>query len=386
MSTRLARFGLVLAAMTTLSAAPAARAAEVDARVRGQLDLAAAPSNTAVDLNLLNAGGSPFDPWRFRLFVEGKPAEHFEVFTQVHASEATGLLVYGAYATWTPDLERDLHVQAGKIPWPIGTYGPRSYADKNFLVGAPLFASYHTTFPWADPAPDADALLAQAGERTGRPIVYDFCWDFGAVVLGSAKPLEFSLGVVHGTPSGAVAGRDNNDDKSLLGRVGVMPTPGTRFGISGSAGSYLPDAFDPALPAGTSAERYDQVLVMADAEWTYDRFELRGEGMVNRWETPTLGNLTVRGGYVEGRWAFPAGWYLAGRYDVLRFDEIQGSSGPPRPWDDDVTRIEAGVGYRVDRHVVAKAVYQVTTRDSGAGGPAAERKDDLVAAQLTIGF
>lgn len=376
----------VLVGLALLLAPRDGAAEEIDVQVRGLLDLVAAPANEANELNVLNAGGSPFDPYRFRLFVEGKPADKFEVFTQIHGSEATGLLIYGAYATWTPDPARDLHVQAGKIPWAIGTFGPRAYSDKNPLVGAPLFASYHTTFAWADPAPDADGLLARAGDRSGRPIVYDFCWDFGATVLGSVKPLEFSLGVVNGTPSGAVAGRDNNGDKSFLGRIGVMPTPGTRLGVSGSVGSYLPSGLDPFLPAGTRAESYDQVLVMADAEWAFDRFELRGEGMVNTWQAPLLGDLTVRGGYVEGKMAFSAGWFAAGRYDVLRFDDLQGTSGPVRPWDADVTRFEGGLGYRIDRHVTAKAVYQSTKRDPGPGAATAARTDNLLAAQVVIGF
>jgi hypothetical protein len=387
---RIARawFAIALAAVAATvapsGAVPAAHADESTVQVRGLLDLVLAPSNEASELSLLNAGGSPFDPYRFRLFVEGKPSENFDVFTQLHYSEATGVYIYGAYATWTPDPERDLHVQAGKIPWPIGTFGPRTYSDKNPLIGAPLFYTHHTTFPWFSPGPSADGLLAAAGSRSGRPVIYDYCWDFGVVALGSVRPLEFSLGFTNGTPSAADAGRDANTDKTILGRLGITPTASTRFGVSGAAGSYMQDALEPALPIGTSAERYDQVALMADAEFSQGRFELRGEGVVNVWESPTLGDLTCRGWYVEGKLGFPSGMFLAARWDEMTFDEISPSVGPARPWDDDLRRFEGGVGYRIDRHVLAKAVYQVNWKDPGDAGET--RKLDLLAAQLSLGF
>ncbi len=386
-----------LVLLCSLALPAIASADDLDLRVRGLLDLVGGPNNDAVLLNTMNAGGSPFDPWRGRLFVEGGPGDEIDAFVQLHLSDESGVFIYGAYATWTPVAERDLHLQAGKIPWPIGTYGPRTYSDKNPLVGTPLLYQYHTSLSFDGGPADIDALLSEAGQGQygvdyapgpggwrGMPIVYDFCWDFGAALIGSARPFEFSLGVTNGTPSAAQAGRDNNQDKSIMGRVGLAPLPGLRFGVSGSTGAYLSDDVEATLPPGRSAESYDQTLFMADIEYATGRFELRGEGALNTWETPSLGDLTVRGYYVEGKYAFPVGAFVALRFDQLRFDEVQGSTGPARPWDDDVTRLEGGVGYRFDRHVIAKLVYQDNTLDPGAGGDS--RSSDLVAAQVSLGF
>jgi len=365
--------------------------------LRGLLDLALAPNNDAVALNQLNAGGTAFDPYRARLFVDGKPSDHFDVFAQLHLSEQSGVLIYGAYATWTPDLERDLHLEAGKLPNPIGTYPPRTYSDKNPLMGMPLTCQYHTSFRGDLLVPDIDALLSEAGNGQygvdyapgdggwrGMPIVYDFCWDVGIVALGSLRPLEFSIGVTNGTPSASNPGRDNNEDKSVMGRVGINPIPSLRVGVSASTGAYLPNDVEPGLPAGTSAERYDQTLYMVDAEWMWDRLELRGEGVFNTWETPNLGDLDVTSWYLEGKFAFLAGAYVAARYDQMLFEDIQGTTGPARPWDDDVRRFEGGLGYRFDRRVLGKVVYQTTTLDPGPTG--ASRTENLVAAQLSLGF
>ena len=70
--------------------------------------------------------------------------------------------------------------------------------------------------------------------------------------------------------------------------------------------------------------------------------------------------------------------------DGLDFEEVQGTTGPARPWDDDVRRIEAGVGYRFARKVIGKLVYQATTLDPGPAGES--RTSDLVAAQMSLGF
>lgn len=370
---------------------------DFDVHVRGLLDIVAGPNNDAVTLNRLNAGGSAFDPWRGRLFVEGSANDRINIYTQLHLSDESGVFVYGAYAAWTPIAERDLSLQAGKIPWPIGTFGPRTYSNKNPLVGTPLLYQYHTSLRGDVMPADIDALLSEAGQGQygvnyapgpggwrGMPIVYDFCWDFGAALIGSARPFEFSLAVTNGTPSSANAGRDTNGDKSIMGRIGLLPLPGLRLGVSGSTGAYMPDDIEASLPPGTSAERYDQNLLMADLEYAFSRFELRAEGAINTWETPTVGDLTLHGYYVEGKYAFANGAFVAARYDALLFDEVQGTTGPARPWDDDVYRFEGGIGYRFDRHVIAKVVYQKTTLDPRPAGDF--RSSELVAAQVSLGF
>jgi hypothetical protein len=63
---------------------------------------------------------------------------------------------------------------------------------------------------------------------------------------------------------------------------------------------------------------------------------------------------------------FYPGLYLAGRLDLLRFGKISDAninSGIEMPWDRDVTRVEAVVGFRPVRNVLVKAGYQWTTVD-----------------------
>jgi hypothetical protein len=218
------------------------------------------------------------------------------------------------------------------------------------------------------------------------PIVYDVCWDVGAVITGSARPLEFAGGVVNGTPSNAAPGRDENTGKSFLARVGLTPVAGVRVGVSGSIGPYLSNEVESDLPFGKKAEDYNQVVGMGDLELLYGHAELRAEGVLNRWETPTVGDLDVRGYYVEGKYSFPVGLYLAARWSRIVFGEIRDSTGASRPWDDTVGRLEYGAGFRVRRDVTAKLVSQSDWIEPNTVGAKKNRRYDVVAAQLSIAF
>ena len=149
----------------------------------------------------------------------------------------------------------------------------------------------------------------------------------------------------------------------------------------------LDDCGEPAgtLPPGRRAEDYHQVLAMADAEWSYAHLTLRAEGYSNAWETPTVGDLRVKGFYVEGKYTLPAGLYVAGRHEIMRFSDLTDSLGAARPWDADWDRTEAGLGYRITRGAIAKLVYQTNLRRADPAGEPS-RRHDLVAGQLTLRF
>jgi hypothetical protein len=360
----------------------------------GQFDVVAASRGPAIALNAFNRGDGPFDTYRLRLFAEAPVADGVGVFAQLMYQEDVGASLYGAYAMVTPFPASDLHVIGGKIPWRIGTYAERTYSNRNPLIGTPLMYQYHTSLRADRLPPSADALAGAAGsgqfgpvyDASGRgwrgmPIVYDRCWDAGIMVTGSARPIEFSAGLVNGAPSNPNAGNDRNSGKSWLGRIGLQPWPGVRVGASGSWGPYLPDAFAAGMPPGKTVNGYAQKLLMADGEWLVSHLEIRGEGIWNVWETPTAGDAEVRGGYVEARIALPHGAFAAGRWDVLRFGDVTDSTGAARAWDLDLSRVEAGLGYRVQRGVIVKAIYQQTRFLRGS-----DIRESLYAAQAALSF
>jgi hypothetical protein len=374
------------------------RASAADIEGRALLDFVAASNTDALPLNWDDEGSSPFNPYSFRVFADGSVTPKLEGHAQVLYRESIGLRLIGAYAMYSPWLEKDLHLAAGKIPWWIGTYADREYSDKNPLVGTPMMYQYRTPLAWYEVDPDVDYLLAKAGRlpggglspagpayATGAPIVWESWWDVGVMALGSARPLEFSVGVVSGTPGWGSPGEEENHGKSFLGRLGLTPHPAVRVGMSGSIGPYPMAFLDFELPPDKDPEDYDQELVMADAEVLVGYAEVRGEAYANTWETPYVGNLHVRGYYVEGKYTLPHGFWLAGRWEIQRFSKVTDSTGLVQPWDIDRNRAEVGAGYRVSKDVLAKLVYQ---RNHEIAANAFEQPDDkdIAAASLTIRF
>jgi len=374
-------------------AAAAAPASAANFSWRGIIDVTATGHSEGFQANSLTRGDNPFDPYGLRLVLEGTVNPQFSVFGQIVLHDPSGVYVDGAYAMWTPGAEHDFHVLAGKIPWIIGTFAPRTYSDKNPLIGKPLIYQHHTTLVWFTTPPNADALLASrgtgqvgigylGGEGYGMAIVDDSWWDTGVVANGSAHGVEYALGVTNGTPGWGNTGEDENRGNTLLGRIGFTPIPWLRFGASGARGPYLIKDLGTTLPPGKRPEDYDQQLVMGDLEVLQGHFELRAEAVANTWETPEAGNLDVRGGYVEGKLALPAGLWAAARWDVMRFGDVADSTGALQPWDYNQDRIETGLGLRWDRNVLLKGVFQRNIQHEVA----TDRRSDLYGLQLTLVF
>ena len=393
-----ARAGRTLVAVTiAIAAGSAAPAHATEFHFHGLLDLVAAGRGQAYDYNVLMRDDSPFNPYGLRLFADARVNPRLEIYSQLVLRDATDPYVDGAYLLFTPSPKHDLHVLAGKIPWAIGTYAPRTYSNHNPLIGAPLMYQYHSTLVWYEVVPSADALLATSGsgqyginyfgysEGRGMALVDDSYWDVGATLSGSQRPLEYALGMTAGTPGWGSTQQDENHGRSVMGRIGMAPLPGVRLGVSGAYGPYLVAGLEPLMPAGKSVTDYHQKLGMADLELLVANLEVRGEAARNVWETPTVGNLEVTSGYVEAKYSLSFGAFLAGRWDAQRFGKIANSAGVKHPWDSDVTRIETGVGYRFSRDAVAKLVYQ-HTRLEIESVPSDKRGHDLVAAQVSIAF
>jgi len=384
-----------VAAALVLVSATRSHASEF--HIRGLLDVVAAPRGHAYDGNVLIRGGSPFDAYGLRMFGGGQVDDRLQVFLQVLLRDAVSPYVDGAYALFTPMAGRDLHVLAGKVPWAIGTYAPRTYSNKNPLIGAPLMYQYHSTLLWYEVVPSADALLATAGsgqygvnyfgyrEGRGMTLVDDSYWDVGVTLVGSARPIEYAFGVTAGTPGWGSTSQEENSGKSVLGRLGLAPLPSVRLGVSGAYGPYLIEPLNPRLPPGRDVGDYHLKLALADVEILTGHIEARAEGAYNVWETPTVGDLQVTSGYVELRYALSFGAFLAGRLDAMRFGKIADSAGEMRSWDSDLSRIEAGAGYRFSRDALAKLVYQRTSYSVSPDPTVAPRRS-LVAAQLSVAF
>jgi hypothetical protein len=232
-------------------------------------------------------------------------------------------------------------------------------------------------------APGLAAITGEPGR--GMPILYESCWSIQWELLGEIGPFEYSVGMTPGAVSNPLRGR-GVPGSQWLARLGVVPVPALRIGVSGAHGPYLstptPDA-NGVLPYAADPADFDQTLVGADLEYVAGAWAMFAEAFAVRYEAPLItDDPQAVGGYAEVRFDFHPGWYLAGRAGGLVFNEIvtDPQSGASAPWDRDMYRTELALGYRVTREVLLKLDWQRTAV------PDTDFEENLFAVQLSSVF
>ena len=318
---------------------------------------------------------------------------------ELFSDDADSPRLFGAFARLSDPKGRDIHLELGKIPMHVGAFPNRSYASKNNLISSPAIFQYHSNVRDDQLPGQTDDLVANRGrgyftdyaaggglgvgyrgDGHSLPVLYDNCWDFGAVVIGTARPVEFAIGATNGTVGNPV-NTDSNDGKQVLGRIGFVPAPWIRVGVSGARGAYLMRSLESFLPAGKKITDYNQILTSADLELSYGRGLLYAEYIKNRFESPLVEDLDLDAWYIEGKVTVLPGWYVAGRYDRILFDEVALSGGGVGRWDAPLWRREVGVGFKPSKSLLAKLVHQETQIETTP-----RRVEAFMAAQLSLVF
>ena len=384
-----------------LLAAGLAAAAGVDAETPGpaparftfgaELSAAVAPPDptffnyTDYDYNALRLG-------RIGVAASWRVHERLSAVAEVRSDNLATPRVHAAYLRFRPWAERALDVQAGRIPPTFGAFPRRSYASDNFLIGYPLGYQYLTSLRSdALPASTADLLrmrgrgwaprfpIGSQEKKAGLPLVNALRWDTGVQARVEWRRLEALAAYTVGTLSSPRL-RDDNGGGQISARIAAHPVVGLVLGGSVARGAYLDHV--PLDAIGLDADGYVQQAFGADAEYSRGYWLLRAEGVWSGWDMPAIreplvfGPLRARALSVEGRYKLWPGLYAAARLDDLAFNQLPGTAVS---WDADVRRVEVGLGWRVRRHVLFKAVYQHNRRDDGRRRPLG-----VVAAQVML--
>jgi hypothetical protein len=333
--------------------------------------------------------------FRVSLLAELRAGSHLALLGELRSENLDTPQAYGLYLRVRPLPARAWDFQVGRIPPVFGAFARRRYGQDNPLIGTPLGYQYLTTVR-ADAVPSsADEMLVQRGEGwlthysvgspefdAGLPFVESMRWDTGVEMRLGEEPVEWSVALTRGSLGNPRLG-DDNDGKQLSTRLAWYPVPGLVLGGSFAQGEYLDDALQPLLP---QPGPYRQRAFGFDAEYAWDRVVLRGEAILGDWRLPAIGTppidapLDVFAVFVEGRYRVAPGLHVAARVDRLDFGRITGSAGR-ESWDARVTRIEAGMGFSVRRHVQLKAAYQYNWRDGGF-----VHEQGLLAGQVLVWF
>ena len=313
---------------------------------------------------------------RMNIALEFRAHDKIAVLTEIRSDNFDAPEPYALYVRLRPWAERDLDFQIGRIPPVFGAFARRRYNLDNPLIGSPLAYQYPTTIR-ADAAPEIlEQVLAFRGHNVkasypignpsvmaGLPLVNPLKWDTGIQARLGRDPWQLAVAVTQGTIANPRV-RDDNSGKQLAGRFGWRPAFGWTLGTSFARGEYVADEVHAAVDAELDAGR--QTSWGIDTEYSVGHVVLRAEAIWSRFEMPTLdsGALGAFGGLIEARYKLSPGLYLAARMDHMRHDRVEATGGAIR-WEAQITRIEAGIGYYLHRHVLAKASFQYNERGGG---------------------
>lgn len=383
---RLLKWGFPIAALIFSSATTKA---ENPVETHLLVDVVGRNTSAKDHINTTMFGNSNFHALRVRVFLEKKVSDNFEVFTQLLSDNARSPRIVGAYVRYQPGRSWP-NTEAGMIRNPFGTWGPRTYSDKNPLIGIPLGYNYHTAVTESPLQLNVTELFAKRGQGnvpntsgfvSGLPFVYDACWNTGVLLFGGNGKMDYMAAALSGSLTLPATERRRGLPQ-FSGRFGYSPFLGLKLGSSFAYGPFLNLDHRSKLPAGADLNKFYQRLIGWDFNFERGKFITFGEAMVNRWTHPYLPEpLDAYTWYLEGTYKFATQFFFAARYDRMEFSKIADPAGGESVWDFPLYRLEMGLGYRLDKNVTFKLVGQLTRFP---GQP--QFNDGILATQISTSF
>jgi hypothetical protein len=248
----------------------------------------------------------------------------------------------------------------GAIPTSFGQWVNRHFSWQNPLVNAPL--AYEWFMAIRGDTARITPKTQPANRSTWLPIVWGPSYTSGGQFNGTLDRIDWAFEFKNDALSSAVPYWqlwENPLDGSALtytGRLGWRPTTEWNIGASGSTGSYVvPNSFP-------GWQNYLQNTAGVDVSWAHGDLELWGEALWSSFDVRSsplsqAGTVGVVSYFMETRWRFDAQWWLAGRWNQQLYGDAPGTSDS---WDNDVWRIDACLGWRVDRTLTVKTQFSYT--------------------------
>ena len=283
--------------------------------------------------------------------------------------------VYSLFLRFKPFDNRNIDIQAGRIPSTFGAFSRHAYSADNPLIGLPLAYQYLTSLRSDSLPADPDDLIRMRGRgwlsnfpvgnlapAAGLPISDGLRQDTGIEVHSATDRLELAGSITTGSLSNPLVG-DDNHGKQVAARAAFKPWPGLVAGISASRAPFVSSSA--AEAAHASPNQFVQRALGADVEYSRDHYLVRLETVVSTYTLPTIApQLRAVGTAVEGRYKLTPRLFVAARLDHLGFNEVTGATRT-LTWDAPVTRWETGAGYAVQRNAQLRASFQHNSRDGG---------------------
>jgi hypothetical protein len=347
---------------------------------------------------LIFGGGDSFVTPRLSLFLDAHAGKHFYSFVQARFDDGFHPRAPEAHARfdeyllrYTPFDTPVVNIQVGKFATVIGGWIPRHLSWDNPFIIEPL--PYNNITIVSDQSiPSSRAAFLARKVRADKkeiwlPIVWGPDYGSGASLFGSVAKLDYATEIKNSSISSRSAVWDARDlgwdHPTISTRLGFRPTIAWNVGASFSYGAYLlPVAKQsPDFPVGKSLGDYNQITFAEDISYEWRHWQFWGEIFLTRFQVPNVGDADTLAYYLETKYKITSQLFAAVRWNQQFFADIKDGAGNETPWDRDVWRVDAALGYRFTRHLQAKVQCSFTEQQGTL-----QQGQQLVSWQITLKF
>lgn len=330
--------------------------------------------------------GGAIQAYRLRLFADLFLGDHLYALLEVRSDRGPApdnrsprVRIEQAYARLVSD--GGLGVQAGRFATPFGAYPLRHLTVVDPFLRPPLPYDYRTVMHPSLAPPDAADFLAwkewpELFRAPGVPPVWDVPYQWGVMAFARLGPADLRLAAVNSAPSSDPDEWGFDLDRlrrpSWVAGARVKLSASWELGASYNRGPWMEGLSsgtivpEPGAPPGAPVRTfwdYDQEIVAADFAFARGPVMVRGEAMLDFWEVPNVsGRPSERLYTLEAQSDLSAGLFVAARVGFVDFRPIRVTMAQEVDWDDDVSRWEVSLGYRLLRNagVLASGYWQGT--------------------------
>lgn len=360
------------------------------------------------------SGLSIYSP-NLRLFFSGDISDQWFVNAVLQSDHYAGKQLSDPFfslfnVNWTPNLDSDLLVTAGRFVIPYGAYSKKFLSFDNPFVHLPL--SHASGLPLSkkfgfigNKNPDPNSFKADYGdEELGTTMVYQRMYTQGIQASYSHGESQWLRIIAALTTAPASTHLDYVEESlAFTGRVEFQPVIWANLGVSLSQGTFLQNSAENDSLIIYDLSSYKQDLKGADLSINYQYYTFNVEWNQSFWKapfynsetslasSPQQGKVTIN--HFSGEFIydlpFVVGGHIAARYEYMDEGEIEiyerdASDNKINQsfsdWTYTRTRFEIAAGYKIDRNVVIKGSYLLSD-DNGF-----DLDDNVFSIQLSVLF
>ncbi len=359
------------------------------------------------DTTYNHGGASSFGISQLTLFLDGDITDEMFFTGEIQSdlynpnAEQTDFQIRTAAVTVTNLRKWRTNLQFGRFNTVFGTFPDRRLPLDNPLFDAPLAYSHRVNLDpnggWVPPE--------TLGNIRNFSIIDKELTQTGIKAFSRLRgsKLEYAFALTNNPVSNPRTVSGNNGLSASM-RLHWVADHATSFGVSYSQGGYLnslsnvdPNNATRPLPANTilatnrfNISAYQHRLLGAHWNWERDRYQVYTEFMDSSFDVPNnpqAQSLNSQSFYVESKYHFTKNFFGAFRFDTLSFDStfyapLTAGVSTPQKWDNDVNRVEVGMGTFVNDSTLAKVTYQTSDFDL----PGNARDFNLLAGSVTVVF